>query len=240
MKTLVALFDNVSHARQTAQNLADVGVNQEGTHLVVQEAEKKYETILSQALTDTAVTGEEMTIWRQHVEQGGALLVVEVDDDQSAEARRIIERYGLIDVKEQSASERETNERPAVEDILTPAEEPETKAESWAMLEASFHRHHEANNEPSGFSYKMYEPAYQYGYQLATDRRYAERTWEEIEPEAQHTWEASRRGEWSQFKDAVRHAWSEATGTADWHEIDEEVQSTERGQQYRHLKEDRW
>ena len=142
-----------------------------------------------------------------------------------------------LDVKEQSTSEREANERPAVEDVLTQGEEPEKEADGWAMLEASFHRHHEANNEPSGFSYKMYEPAYHYGYQLATNRRYAGRTWEEIEPEAQRNWEANRRGEWSQFKNAVRHAWNEAIGATNWREIDEEVQSTKRGQQYRHLKD---
>lgn len=115
-----------------------------------------------------------------------------------------------------------------------------TQSEEWAILEASFHRHHEANHEPSGYPYEMYEPAYQYGYQLATEQRYGGRNWDEIEPEAQRTWEANRRGEWSQFRDAVRHAWNEARGDTDWREIDEEIQSTKRGQQYRHLKEDRW
>lgn len=239
MKTLVALFDNVAHAKQTAEHLADAGIDEKNIHLALRQAEQTYETILSQAFTNTAVTGEEMTNWRQHVEQGGALLVVTVADDQSAEAREIIERYGLIDLKEQSLSEGEASERPTVAEILAQGKEPEKEGDDWARLEASFHRHHEANNEPSGFPYKMYEPAYHYGYQLVTERRYSGRTWAEIEPEAQRHWAANHRGEWSQFKNAVRHAWEEATGATDWREIDEEVQATKRVQQYRHLKDDR-
>ncbi|HEX6386808.1 MAG TPA: hypothetical protein VF177_19245 [Anaerolineae bacterium] len=239
MKTFVALFDNVSHAGQTAQNLDSVGVDRDDIHLIVRQAEPTYESLLEEALGDAELTEEEVAIYRQRVDQGGALLVVHVDDDLAAEARAIMDRYGLIDLEGESLSEREADEMDAT--LAEAAEDkPEVEAETWATYESSFHNHHQTNYAPSGYSYELYEPAYLYGYQLAMDRNNAGRSWEEIEPEAQRYWEARRRGEWSQFKDAVRHAWEEVRDTIDWREIDEEVESTKRGQQYRHLKEDRW
>lgn len=240
MKTLVALYDNVAHARQTAEHLAEAGVARDDTHLIVHDAENQYEIILGEAAQERVVTAEEMRIWRQRIEQGGALLMVSVEDNQAAEVREIMERYGLIDMEALSTSAHEAGELSQAGQTSAGAGEPQSEAESWAMLETSFRRHHEANHEPSGFPYTMYEPAYHYGYQLASDRRYAERTWQEIEPAAQRDWEANRRGEWSQFRDAVRHAWNQMRGADEWREIDEEVESTKRGQQYRHLKEDRW
>lgn len=59
------------------------------------------------------------------------------------------------------------------------------------------------------YTYEQYQPAYRYGYDLATDERYLDRDWDEIEPEVMRRWDERNPGTWERFKGAVRHAWEE-------------------------------
>ncbi|WP_280153339.1 YsnF/AvaK domain-containing protein [Piscinibacter sp. XHJ-5] len=53
-----------------------------------------------------------------------------------------------------------------------------------------------------------HEPAYRYGHELAGEQRYAERSWDEIEPEVRRDWESRYPGSaWERIKAAVRHGW---------------------------------
>lgn len=62
-----------------------------------------------------------------------------------------------------------------------------------------------------GGRFADYEPAYRYGYTLASDKQYKGRRWEEIEPEVRTRWEAEHKGTWDKFKDAIRHGWNKVT-----------------------------
>jgi uncharacterized protein (TIGR02271 family) len=65
----------------------------------------------------------------------------------------------------------------------------------------------------SGKRYEDFEPAYRYGHTLASDSRYAGRSWDEFEADAQSDWSRSNSGSaWQDIKDAVRHAWERARG----------------------------
>ena len=65
----------------------------------------------------------------------------------------------------------------------------------------------------SGKRYEDVEPAYRYGHTLAGDSRYAGRSWDEFETDAQTDWGRSNSGSaWQDVKDAVRHAWERARG----------------------------
>jgi hypothetical protein len=72
-----------------------------------------------------------------------------------------------------------------------------------------YNSYYSSTNQP----YSYYEPAYHYGYTIATDDRYRNRSWPEIEPEVRTYWETNYRdkGAWEEFKDAVRHAWDHVT-----------------------------
>ncbi len=74
-----------------------------------------------------------------------------------------------------------------------------------------FRTHYTTNfaNRGNGYSYERYQPAYQYGYTLANDSRYAGREWADIEMDARRDWETRGEGAWEEFKDAVRGAWNE-------------------------------
>jgi uncharacterized protein (TIGR02271 family) len=61
-------------------------------------------------------------------------------------------------------------------------------------------------------SYDRFQPAYRYGYTLATDKRYQGRNWRDIEPEARKTWNSQHQNSWEDFKDSVRYGWDKVTG----------------------------
>jgi uncharacterized protein (TIGR02271 family) len=66
----------------------------------------------------------------------------------------------------------------------------------------------------SGTTYDTYAPAYRYGYNLATDNRYAAGGWSGVESHAQTNWEKYNPGTWAKFKDSVRHAYEKVRGRA--------------------------
>jgi len=63
-----------------------------------------------------------------------------------------------------------------------------------------------------GYTYNRYEPAYRYGYTLATDQRYANKDWAAIEADARRDWEKNNQGVWEDFKDSIRYAWDRVRG----------------------------
>jgi hypothetical protein len=60
----------------------------------------------------------------------------------------------------------------------------------------------------TGRPFEDYLPAYQYGYQLANDRRYTDMEWPRLEPRARLYWEEHFQGAWEAFGDAVAYAWN--------------------------------
>jgi uncharacterized protein (TIGR02271 family) len=72
-----------------------------------------------------------------------------------------------------------------------------------------FRTHFDTNYLSSGYTYDRYQPAYRYGYDLASHDRYTGRGWMEVEPEIRRDWEATNQGAWEDFKDAIRHGWEE-------------------------------
>jgi len=90
--------------------------------------------------------------------------------------------------------------------------------EEYSFYETGYRQHYDTNFANSGYAYEQYEPAYRYGYDLATHPSYSTYGWTEIESAAQRSWEETNQGTWDQFKDAVRHAWErvkEAVGLDD-------------------------
>lgn len=67
----------------------------------------------------------------------------------------------------------------------------------------------------TGYGYERYQPAYQYGYNLATEPKYQGRTWTDVEPEARRDWETRHPNDaWEDFKEAVQHAWVRVRNSA--------------------------
>ena len=65
----------------------------------------------------------------------------------------------------------------------------------------------------SRHSYDDVAPAYRYGATMASDQRYANRSWDDIETSARGDWESRYpTSTWEEMKAAVRHGWENVTG----------------------------
>jgi len=79
-----------------------------------------------------------------------------------------------------------------------------------SSYDEDFHNHYQTYFLATGILYEEFEPAYRYGYTLATDPRFENRDWSEIEPEARAYWtNYHSNSPWEKFKDAIRHGWEE-------------------------------
>ncbi|MDB5730212.1 MAG: hypothetical protein JWQ03_107 [Variovorax sp.] len=79
-----------------------------------------------------------------------------------------------------------------------------------------YRSHYDSNFATQGGRYEDYEPAYQYGSSLRSDSRYANRSWDEVEADAQRDWSTRYPGSsWDRFKLAVRQGWDSMTGKND-------------------------
>jgi hypothetical protein len=88
----------------------------------------------------------------------------------------------------------------------------DTAGVGFDQYDNDYRTHYQGNFASAGYTYDDYKPVYQYGYSLAGDRRYQDRDWSAIEPDARTRWEEHNPGTWEQFKDAVRYAWDKARG----------------------------
>ena len=61
--------------------------------------------------------------------------------------------------------------------------------------------------------YDYYSPAYRYGYDMAGTSTTDNQSWDVAEPELRRSWERDHPDTWSQFKQAVKHAWESARNT---------------------------
>ena len=85
--------------------------------------------------------------------------------------------------------------------------------------DARYRGDYESRYSAHGGSYDDYAPAYRYGRTLAADPRHSGRDWTAVETEARSDWERDHAGDdersgWDAVRDAVHHAWKDATGPA--------------------------
>lgn len=82
-------------------------------------------------------------------------------------------------------------------------------------LGRDFRRHHDlVYGAQDGPGYERVQSGYFFGYQLATDDRYKDHKWSEIEPEARRQWlQAHSADNWDDLKDAIRYGWERTIGT---------------------------
>jgi len=78
-----------------------------------------------------------------------------------------------------------------------------------AAMESDFRQHCTRQLGGKGLTYEQCAPAYQYGYELGSDRQHAG-DWTAVEADARRRWEQGHPGTWERFKDAIRYAWDSA------------------------------
>jgi hypothetical protein len=182
------------------------------------------------ALVDMGVPQETAQYYAEGIRRGGTLVTVRSDDTFTDRVVDILNRHDPVDINERAThwrqagwTEFDPNARPyhhePTSTDVTALRREETTADvvsgqtysDFSTYDADFRNHFSSTMPGSGYTYEQYQPAYRYGYDLATDPRYRGRSWLDVEPEAQRYWEERNPGTWERIKDAVHHAWEEVT-----------------------------
>ncbi|HMN30379.1 MAG TPA: YsnF/AvaK domain-containing protein, partial [Caldilineaceae bacterium] len=114
---------------------------------------------------------------------------------------RVVEEVVIKkDASERTETVRDTVRRTEVE--------VEGADDNFRTYDTTFRNHYQSNYANSGYSYEQYEPAYRYGYTLASDPRYRGRDWKAIESDARTYWgQHYPDSPWENFKGAIRRGW---------------------------------
>jgi uncharacterized protein (TIGR02271 family) len=82
-----------------------------------------------------------------------------------------------------------------------------------AVDDTDFRSDFESRYAASGASYDTYLPAYQYGYDMASDPRYRGRSFDEVEADLRKNYgQRYPESAWERMKDAIRYGWNRVTG----------------------------
>jgi uncharacterized protein (TIGR02271 family) len=83
---------------------------------------------------------------------------------------------------------------------------------SFNELEDEFRSDYQTHFANTGASYEELQPAYRGGYELRGDSRFADSSWDDVEPDLRQRWESEHPGSaWERVKAAVRRGWDRAT-----------------------------
>jgi hypothetical protein len=188
------------------------------------------------ALVEWGIPEEEAEYYAESVRRGSTLVAVRVADTEMDDVVTIMNDYDAVDVERRAQYWREEEDWQGYDadaepfdaaDIQTFREREEEWYEEddddfdlsdddWDVdlpdfedFEDLFQEDYDENYAGRGYTYSQCVPAYRYGYNLATDPRYRDHEWNEVESVARERWEEHNEGTWEEFKDAVHHAWNE-------------------------------
>ena len=164
------------------------------------------------ALVGFGFSEETAGYYAEAVRRGHVLVTVKADEGRADEVEDILDNAGAVDL--------------------------ETRADTWRdegwegydysdydAYEPFFRSHYNKNYADHGYTFTRYQPAYHYGYLLATDTRYADYdNWDSLGMVAERDWEPEGDSTWEEAKDAVHYAWhktKETVGEA-WDEATDE------------------
>lgn len=131
----------------------------------------------------------------------------------SKQARVIEEVVVGRDVAEHTETIRDTVKRTDVEVQGSGAKGASLGAAD--IDESAFRQHYATNFASRGATYDDYLPAYQLGHELGMDPTFGNRSWDDVQREAEGRWKtryAGSRTSWQDIRDAVRHAFLDIQG----------------------------
>ena len=134
------------------------------------------------------------------------LIIPIVEEELVVEKRLRLEEEVVVrkDVQERTETVNDTVRRKDVE-----VENTSGNGKSYETYSPEFHTHYQTTYAKTGQPYEYYDPAYRYGYNLASNPRYYDYDWNRLESEARTNWEAKNPNSWERFKDAIRHGWEQ-------------------------------
>lgn len=89
----------------------------------------------------------------------------------------------------------------------------ERDSTDFTAYDTDFRSDFQTRYSSSGHSYDVYQPAYQYGYTMASDPSYSSHDWSTFESNARNQWEREHPDTlWDDIKDAAQYAWDKVRG----------------------------
>jgi stress response protein YsnF len=199
-----------------------------GKRAVVRGGVRVYSRVVEQPVEENVVLQEEhVRVERQPVNrpvesgdlQAGRDEVIEVqefaEEPVVSKQARVVEEVRISkDASERTETVRDKVRRTEVNvENLNEANAGATT--SSGSFDDDFRSDFQSRYGSSGGNYEDYGPAYEYGYQSASDPRYQGRSWEQVESDLRTDY--GRRypnSAWERMKDAIRYGWDKVTGRA--------------------------
>ena len=127
----------------------------------------------------------------------------------SKQARVVEEVRVGKDVSERTETIRDTVRHTEVNVEKTPG----TSSSGTAFDDSDFRTDFQSRYGTAGASYDTYQPAYHYGYDMASDARYRGRSFDEVESDLRTDYgQRYPNSTWEKMKDAIRYGWNKVTG----------------------------
>ncbi len=135
--------------------------------------------------------------------QARSFEIVEVDEiAKVTKTARVVEEVSLgKEVVEKIQTIKETLRRQDVEIEEVPA------LRTLAEYDSDFHNFYNKNLTNSGVTYQHLQPAFSYGYSLATREPFRSSPWTAVEADSRRIWEEKNPGTWDQNAPVIKYAW---------------------------------
>lgn len=172
---------------------------------------------LNGALASIGIDEEQASFYAEAVRRGSALVAVTAPDEMANKAEEVMEDYFPLDVEERVDQWRRRGWETHKVDGKPLTEEQISKELGYykrdigqgdkAFLDA-YETHYQRHLADTGRSFDEYLPAYQFGYKIATDERFRDDRWDQIDDQVRESWEAQGHpGTWDDYKYSIYFGW---------------------------------
>jgi uncharacterized protein (TIGR02271 family) len=198
-----------------------------GKRTILRGGVRVYSRILEQPVEETVTLQEErVRVERQPVNRPlkesdlRAGLEDEVIEVQEYAEEPVVSKEARV-VEEVRINKEAAQRQQTVKDTVRRTEvnvenlgEQSTKGSSTpSNINEDFRSHYTSHYGSGGDTYQTYEPAYRYGYDMASDPRYRGKDYSQVESNLRSDYERQYpNSTWEKIKDAVRHGWDKVTG----------------------------
>ncbi|MHB8627505.1 MAG: hypothetical protein ACYDBJ_19820 [Aggregatilineales bacterium] len=169
---------------------------------------------IAAGLIEAGVPQEEAHLYEESIRRGGTLVAVQSPETAMDTVQKIMRDYHAVDVVQRRTEWQSDTSSATNAGYVSTRQTYPVGGITFETFDPDYRKHYDAHYANTEFTYSQFVPFYRYGYDLATDPRYASATWDEVETDIRPGWEAlNPNSVWSNFRDAVRYGWETVRGT---------------------------
>ncbi|MHB8626351.1 MAG: hypothetical protein ACYDBJ_12475 [Aggregatilineales bacterium] len=158
------------------------------------------------ALINSDVPEAEAQVYAESIRRGGTLVLARTPETEMATIQSIMQAHNAVDVVQRRTAWQ--SDSPAINDLYHGYPVGGTTFDSFLP---AYRQHYATHYADTPFTFEHILSFYRYGYDLATDPRYASSAWDELEDDARRLWEERNPKDfWGSYRDAVRYGWESA------------------------------